>query len=77
MLPNLLTVDLEEWFMVEALAERFSFEDWSNLPSTLERNCLRLLRLFHSHDVRATWFVVGWCAEHHTALMRHIAEAGH
>jgi len=74
---NLLTVDLEEWFVVEALAKRFSFENWPDLPSTLERNCDRLLSLFHKHEVQATWFVVGWCAERHPDLIRRIAEAGH
>jgi len=77
MLPNLLTVDLEEWFVVETLADRFSPQDWMDLPSTLERNCNRLLRLFARHDVRATWFVVGWCAERYPALMYRIAERGH
>lgn len=74
---NLLTVDLEEWFVVEALAGRFSRRDWPALPSTLERNCERLLRLFDRHRVHATFFSVGWCAERFPDLMRRIAEAGH
>jgi polysaccharide deacetylase family protein (PEP-CTERM system associated) len=74
---NLLTVDLEEWFVVEALSSRFSRRDWPALPSTLERNCDRLLRLFDRHGVRATFFSVGWCAERLPDMMRRIAEAGH
>jgi len=77
MVPNLLTVDLEEWFVVEALSDRFTFDDWLALPSTLERNCQRLLRLFARHDVRATFFVVGWSAERYPALINRIAAAGH
>lgn len=77
MQPNLLTVDLEEWFVVEALAGRFSIDDWHSLPSTLERNCMRLLRLLDRHDVHATFFVVGWSAERHPALMSRIEAAGH
>lgn len=74
---NILTVDLEEWFVVEALAGRFDFDDWPGLPSTMPRNTERLLRLFHRHDVRATWFILGWCAEQHPQIIRMIAEAGH
>jgi len=74
---NVLTVDLEEWFVVESLAGRFSYEDWPGLPTTLERNCDRLLALFRRRDVLATWFVVGWCAERHPELMRRIADHGH
>ncbi|MCD6248822.1 MAG: DUF3473 domain-containing protein [candidate division Zixibacteria bacterium] len=77
MSQNLLTVDLEEWFIVESLQNRFGFDDWLGLPSTVETNCNRLLHLMHTHNVRATWFVVGWCAEHHPHLIRRIAEAGH
>ncbi len=75
--PNLLTVDMEEWFVVESLAERFGHDDWPELPSTLERNCDRLLRLFDRHRIRATFFAVGWCAERHPDLLQRIARAGH
>lgn len=74
---NLLTVDLEEWFVVEALSDRFPYESWPELESTLERNCHRLLRLFHRHHTSATFFVVGWCAERYPDLIRQIADSGH
>ncbi len=74
---NVLTVDLEEWFVVEALASRYRFEDWPSLESTLERNCIRLLKLFARNQVTATWFILGWCAEQHPDLIRRIADSGH
>jgi polysaccharide deacetylase family protein (PEP-CTERM system associated) len=74
---NLLTVDMEEWFSVEALADRYSPDTWDTLTSTLERNCNRLLRLFDRKGVQATWFALGWCAERHPALLRSILDAGH
>ncbi len=74
---NLLTVDLEEWFVVEALAGHVSRDDWPQLPSTLVANTHRLLDLFARRDVRATWFVLGWCAEKYPDLIHEIASAGH
>ena len=74
---NLLTVDLEEWFVVEALAGRHSYEGWERLPSTVEKNCYRLLELFRRHDVRATFFVLGYCAERFPQLIETIHAAGH
>jgi len=74
---NILTVDLEEWFVVEALSTRFAADSWPDLPSTIERNTDRLLRLFHRHEVRATFYVVGWCAERYPHLIRRILESGH
>ncbi len=74
---NLLTVDLEEWFVVEALQGRFTFKDWPDLPSTIARNTRKLLSIFDQHSVRATWFILGWCAERHPELIREIVAAGH
>ncbi|HOP06883.1 MAG TPA: DUF3473 domain-containing protein [candidate division Zixibacteria bacterium] len=74
---NLLTVDLEEWFVVEALRSRFPVEKWDELPSTLVKNTRRLLDMFHRKDVMATFFVLGWCAERYPNLVAEIAERGH
>lgn len=75
--PNLLTVDLEEWFVVEIFSGRYAFEDWDQLPSTLVENSRRLLDLFHRNGVHATWFVLGWCAERFPELIQEILERGH
>lgn len=75
--PNLLSVDLEEWFVVDIFSDRFSMDEWSSLPSTVVRNSHRLLDLFERKGVKATWFTLGWCAEHFPQLMREIVDAGH
>jgi len=74
---NLLTVDLEEWFVVEALSERYNRDRWQEMPSTLVKNSLRLLELFRRHDVRATFFVLGYCAEMYPDLIAEIHANGH
>src|SRR5439155_1855098 len=37
----------------------------------------RLLRLLRAEGVRATFYIPGWVAEHHTAEARAIRDAGH
>ncbi len=74
---NILTVDLEEWFVVEALSGRFSNDNWSELDSTVVKNCHRLMDLFQRRRVLATWFVLGWVAERHPQLIRDIEADGH
>ena len=74
---NLLTVDLEEWFVVEALSERYNRDQWQEMPSTIVKNSLRLLELFRRHDVRATFFVLGYCAEMYPDLIAEIHANGH
>ena len=74
---NILTVDLEEWFVVEVLSGRYPVDDWTELPSTVVKNCHRLLELFHQKEVRATWFVLGWIADNYPELLREIVAYGH
>lgn len=75
--PNLLTVDLEEWFVAEIFSGRFKPADWPSLKSTVVKNTHRLLDLFHRKNVKATFFVLGWCAEKYPDLMREIVAEGH
>lgn len=74
---NLLTVDLEEWYVVEALSGRYRFQDWPTLTSTVADNSRRLLSLFARKRVHATWFVLGYCAERFPDLIREISDQGH
>lgn len=74
---NALTVDVEDWFQVAALAGSVSRDDWPRLESRVERNTECLLAMFEEAGVRATFFVLGWIAERHPSLVRRIAAAGH
>jgi len=74
---NIFTVDLEEWYVVEALAQRYQRTDWGSLPSLVVKNSLRLLDLLNSHNVRATWFVLGWVADRYPDLIQEIFASGH
>jgi polysaccharide deacetylase family protein (PEP-CTERM system associated) len=74
---NALTVDVEDWFQVAALAGSVSRDDWPRLESRVERNTERLLAMFEQTEVRATFFVLGWIAERYPSLVRTIAAAGH
>ena len=74
---NALTVDVEDYYQVEAFADVVSRADWLRWESRVERSTQRLLELFARHDVRATFFTLGWVAERHPALVHEIAAAGH
>src|SRR5690606_10440123 len=76
-LPNAMTIDVEDYFHVSALAEVISRKDWDKLEYRCERNTERLLELFSQTGVRATFFVLGWVAERSPSLVRAIAAAGH
>ncbi len=74
---NALTVDVEEYFQVEAFAERIAQSSWGSFESRIERNVDRILHLFNTHNVTATFFILGWVAENFPGLVRSIADAGH
>ena len=74
---NVMTVDVEEHFQVSAFEDVVDRDQWDTLPSRVEDNTSRLLDLFDETEVRATFFVLGWIAERHPALVRRIADRGH
>lgn len=74
---NALTVDVEDYFHVAALASSIRREDWDRLSCRVENNTRRLLDLFDERAVKATFFVLGWVAERYPGLVREIAARGH
>ncbi|MDY0011733.1 MAG: DUF3473 domain-containing protein [Rhodocyclaceae bacterium] len=74
---NALTVDVEDYFQVSALAPHFPPDGWGGVPCRVEANVARLLDLFARHDAHATFFTLGWVAERYPQLVRRIAAAGH
>jgi polysaccharide deacetylase family protein (PEP-CTERM system associated) len=75
--PNALTVDVEDYFHVSALASSIHRDSWSSRESRVVRNTHRLLDLFEQFGVRGTFFVLGWVAERYPQLVRDIAARGH
>lgn len=76
-IQNALTIDVEDYFQVAALAEAVDRDDWSSMEYRVEANTDRLLALFDEHQTKATFFTLGWVAERSPALIRRIRDAGH
>lgn len=74
---NALSVDLEDYFQVENFAHLVPRETWGAYAPRLTDNTHRLLDLFDSAGVRATFFVLGWCAERFPNLVREVHRRGH
>jgi polysaccharide deacetylase family protein (PEP-CTERM system associated) len=74
---NVLSVDVEDYFQVEAFSGIVDRAGWDRYPSRVEANTRRLLDLFDELEVKATCFVLGWVAHKFPALVREIAARGH
>jgi polysaccharide deacetylase family protein (PEP-CTERM system associated) len=72
-----MSVDVEDYFQVSAFDAVVARDAWDGFESRVEPNTERLLRLFDDCAVKATFFVLGWVAERHRALVARIVAAGH
>jgi len=72
-----MTIDVEDYFQVQAMAPYIRREDWETQPCRIERNVDRLLQIFSEHGVHATFFTLGWLAERYPGAIRRIVDAGH
>lgn len=73
----IFTVDLEEYFQVDALRDWVPKREWDSLPSRAGWVLDRLLERLESHDAGATFFVSGWLLRTRPELARRVVDAGH
>ncbi|MCG5540184.1 MULTISPECIES: XrtA system polysaccharide deacetylase [unclassified Halorhodospira] len=74
---NALTVDVEEYFQVLAMAPYVPRARWETSPSRLAWALERVLGLCAEVGVQGTFFTLGWVAERHPDLVRRIVAEGH
>ena len=76
-ITNALTIDVEDYFQVSAFAPYIDRADWDTCVCRVERNVARILAMLDQHDVKATFFTLGWIAERYPAIVRDIVAGGH
>ncbi len=74
---NILTVDVEEWFHGHNYLDHVPPAQWGSEESRVEKGTRRCLDLLDRHNVKATFFVLGWTAERHPHVVTEIVERGH
>ncbi len=74
---NAMTVDVEDYFQVSAFESHVDKNKWDEFPRRVEANVDRILELFDSKGVRATFFTLGWVAQRHPEMVSRIVEQGH
>lgn len=74
---NAMTVDVEDYFQVQAFAGVIDRAGWDTLPCRVEANTDRILQQFDAAGVAATFFTLGWVADRYPGVVRRIVAAGH
>lgn len=79
-LTHALSFDIEDWFHIVEVKAVENPDEWPRLSresSLVERYTDLILKICDDHKTTATFFVLGWIAERHPALVKRIADAGH
>jgi polysaccharide deacetylase family protein (PEP-CTERM system associated) len=74
---SIISVDVEDYFHVEAFAGMIPRASWGDYECRVERNTDRILDLLDDCRATATFFILGWVAERYPKLVHKITERGH
>jgi polysaccharide deacetylase family protein (PEP-CTERM system associated) len=72
-----LSVDVEDYYQVQAFAAYAPRETWDQYPSRVVANTRRVLDVFDGAGAKGTFFTLGCVARRHPELVREIAARGH
>ena len=65
---HIFTVDVEDWFQVNALERWAPRNRWDQFERRIEGSTDRVLELLDEHGAQGTFFTLGWVAERHRHL---------
>ena len=71
---NILTFDIEDWYCHDVESGNM---DWESKEVRIYEGVDRILNSLNDRNLKGTFFVLGWLAEHHPALIKKIAMNGH
>ena len=63
MIANALTIDVEDYYQVTNFEKQISRSDWPKMTSRVVANTQLLLDMLAEHNVKATFFVLGYVAD--------------
>ncbi len=74
---NVFTVDVEDYYQVEAFSNIVAQESWGTYECRVERNTDKVLKLLDESKVKSTFFVLGYVAKKYPNLVERIHKEGH
>jgi len=74
---NVFSVDVEDYYQVEAFSNIVSQDSWDNYECHVEKNTDQMLQMLNDADVKSTFFVLGYVAKKYPQLVERIHQAGH
>ena len=71
---RILTFDIEDWYCHDVESGN---KEWDMLECRIYEGVDKILESLDQRNLKATFFVLGWLAEHHPSVIRKIVDAGH
>ncbi len=72
-----LSFDIEDWFCVQNMKDIFPFKEWKKCEIRVQESTKYILKALREHNIKATFFILGWIAERIPELVRDIMKDGH
>lgn len=74
---NAMSIDVEDYFQVQAFDGQVHRDDWETLEWRFVANTNRILDMLAQENIKATFFTLGWIAQRAKPLIRRMADEGH
>jgi polysaccharide deacetylase family protein (PEP-CTERM system associated) len=74
---NAMTFDVEDYYHVEAFQSVIQRADWGSYEGRVYNSTLKILDILSRYGIKATFFILGWVAEHTPEVVKEIHAAGH
>lgn len=71
---NILTFDVEDWYNCDFITNDF---DWKKHEVRIYSGIERILNELNTHNLKGTFFCLGWIAENHPEVIKSIVKEGH
>tara|TARA_Y100000385_G_C13024354_1_gene607711 strand:+ start:509 stop:1348 length:840 start_codon:yes stop_codon:yes gene_type:complete len=72
-----ITFDIEDWFHILDHPETSNPSSWDKFESRIDHGVGLILDLMDKHELKGTFFCLGWIAEKHPHIIKRIDAAGH
>jgi polysaccharide deacetylase family protein (PEP-CTERM system associated) len=72
-----MTFDVEDYYHVEAFQSVIQRQDWDSYERRVYNSTLKILEILSRYGITATFFILGWVAEHTPGVVKEIQAAGH
>ena len=76
-MKNALSVDVEDYFQVTGFEHVVDRARWDEYPVRFQIGLGRIFEILDRHDVKATFFFLGWIAERYPEAVADVARRGH